>query len=169
MRNGLSAGPLPRIPLPFRDEIERACEELNFSPLVAYAIKVNETNLSTDPGEIQIGADPKTLCMPDGSPCGVGIFQLTSSHPDGWRDPYVCALEAIRGWLIPAETFWSARGMQAEDLVRAIAASFNAGIGGAEQGHAEGDIGKFTTFSGGVSYADRALNHYRKLLKGQAP
>lgn len=172
MRNGLLAGPLPaKLNLPFASEIERACAVApTFSPILAYAIKVNETGLSDDPAEIQIGADPATLCMPDGSPCGVGIFQATSYHPPGWQEPYVAALEAVRIWLYPAEEFWAGTfGMQGADLVRAVAAEYNAGRGNAEAGHRAGDVGIYTTFSDGVSYSDRCLGHYNRLQKGVTP
>lgn len=171
-RNGLSAGPLPvALRLPFASEVERASlVGPTFSPILAYAVKVNETNLSTNPEEIQIGADPHTLLMPDGTNAGVGIFQLTSFHPKGWRDPYICSVEAIKIWLFPAEQYWHGNyGLQGEALVRAVAAEFNAGRGNAEAGHRGGDVGRFTTYSHGLSYADRALNHYLNLEKGITP
>lgn len=172
MRHQLLGAPLPSIlKLPFATEIERACEVApTFSPLVAYAIKWCETGSSTDPARLQDGADPTTLLMPDGSNAGRGIMQLTSSFPTDWRDPNANALYAVEHFLLPAEWFWSNQyGLQGEELVRAIAAEYNAGRLGAEQGHAVSDVGLFTTFSDGLSYADRALLHYQNLEKGEMP
>jgi len=171
MRNNLAGGPISlSLQLPFVVEIEDACSAPpTFSPILAYAIKVNETGLSYQPDELQIGADPHTELMPDGSAAGHGPFQLTSSWPTEWKIPYRNALYAIQHFLLPAEEFWARKGFEGDDLVRAIAAEYNSGRGGALAGHQHGDIGKFTTFSGGVSYADRALKHYTNLLSGKMP
>jgi hypothetical protein len=166
MRNGLHAGPLPPLGLPFAVEIERACAlHDTFSPLVAYAVKVNETADSTDPARMEEGAIGDYL--PNGDNAGHGIFQLTSSWPSTWADPYSNAAYAIwhPGFLREAETYWSARGLQGEDLVRAVAASFNAGIGGAQAGHDAGDVDLRTT----NRYGARALEHYQALVAGRAP
>jgi hypothetical protein len=155
MRNGIAAGPLPSdLDLPYGHEITQACAvPPSFSPLLAYAIKVNESG-ENDPPDVQSG---------DG---GHGLFQLTSSYPDDWADPYANALYAVQYFLAPAETYWAdTMGLQGTDLVRAIAAEFNAGRGGAMQGHEEGDVDKFTT----NHYAARALAHYEALVAGQAP
>lgn len=178
MRNGLLAGPLPTgLNLPFADAVARACAQFaTFSPLVAYAIKVNETGDSTDPAQMQDGTVPGTDHLSDGSNAGHGIFQLTSAWPMQWAAPEQNASFAI--WhdgpefagMHAAETYWAARDMQGDDLVRCIFASYNAGIGGAEQGHAEGDVGKYTTKdSSGANYADRALAHYKALAAGKSP
>jgi hypothetical protein len=154
MRNGLSAGPLPAaLNLPYAADIERACEQApTFSPIVAYAIKINETGYD----------DPPTIVSDDG---GHGLFQLTSSFPSDWQEPYSNAYYACQHFLIPAETYWSGLGYQGDDLVRCIAAEFNAGRGGAMRGHDAGDVDEFTT----NHYADRALTNYTALLNGQRP
>ncbi len=172
MRHHLHAGPLPAaLALPFRAEVEAACAVMpTFSPLVAYAVKYCETGLSTDPAELQKGADPVTMLMPDGSNAGRGIFQLTSSFPLHWRNAYANALYAVERFLLPAEWFWAGQyGMQGEELVRAVAAEYNAGRLGAIQGHDVADVGLFTTFSDGLSYADRCLLYYQHLEKGEMP
>lgn len=151
MRNGLAAGPLPK-DLPFADAIESACEAADFSPLVAYAIKINETGLD----------DPPTIVSGDG---GHGLFQLTSSFPDDWADPHANAVYAVQNFMLPAEAFWVKIGMQGDDLVRCIAAEFNAGRQGAFQGHLRGDVDLFTT----NRYGSRALSHYQDLVKGITP
>lgn len=170
MRNGLAAGPLPDtiqgVKLPFALIINQACAvSPTFSPLVAYAIKMNETGLLTNPTEIQDGADPVTFKMSDGSNAGRGIFQLTSSWPYDWRDPLANAVYALHhdGFMLDAETYWVRRGLLGDNLVRAIAASFNAGIGGAQAGHDEGDVDKRTT----NRYGQRALAHYHGLISGK--
>jgi hypothetical protein len=171
MRNGLAAAPISsNLRLPFTVEIEDACNIApTFSPLVVYAIKVNETALSYQPDELQKGADPNTELMPDGSAAGHGIMMLTSSWPTEWRLPYRNALYAIQHFLLPAEEFWARKGFEGETLLLAIAAEFNSGRGGALAGHQQGDIGKLTTFEGGISYPDRAFIHYRNLLAGKMP
>lgn len=150
MRNGLSAGPIPVV-LPFAAEIERACEAVpnGFSPMVAYAIKLNETGLN----------DPPTIQSADG---GHGLMQLTSSWPTNWQQPYANALWAVEFYLVPAETYWAGQGMQGDDLVRCIAAEFNAGRGGAMDGHRIGNVDAYTT----NGYAARALKHYHLLVAG---
>jgi hypothetical protein len=167
MRNGISAGPLPALSLPFQDEIARACAQgPTFSPLVAYAIKVNETSSGTDPAVIQDGGDPTTLLLPDGTQAGLGIFQLTSSFPQDWRDPYANALYAVTTFMLPAEEYWANQGFQGATLVRFIAAEYNAGRAKVIDGHnLFGDVDHYTT----NNYALRALVHYETLLSGKTP
>jgi hypothetical protein len=153
MRDGLAAGPLPPTLL-YAAPIEAACEiPPSFSPLVAYAIAQNETI----DGEKNGSWDAATVVSADG---GHGLFQLTSSYPSDWADPLANATYAVEHFLLPAETFWSNMGMQGNDLVRCIAAEFNAGRQGALDGHAEGDVGKYTT----DHYDQRALANYQALL-----
>jgi hypothetical protein len=157
MRNGLSAGPLPTT-LPGAPIIERACEGsaaaglVTFSPLVAYSIKANETGSSLTPDVIS----------DDG---GHGWMQLTSSFPSNWADPYTNVVYAVERFLLPAEAYWAGRGFTGDDLVRLIAAEYNAGRTAAEDGHAQGDCDLYTT----DKYAARALSHYQALLAGQSP
>jgi len=152
MRNGIHSGPL-QASLPGAAIFNSVCaEQPTFSPLVAYAIKVNETGDDLSPN-VESG---------DG---GKGWMQLTSSYPDNWDVPEANVRYAVREFLIPAETFWAAEGLEGDDLVRAIAAEYNAGRGGAEAGHEQGDIGKFTT----DHYSDRCLQHYQLLEAGLSP
>lgn len=152
MRNGIASGPLPA-GLPFGEQIAAACSITpTFSPLVAYAIKFNET------ADLD---DAATIISGDG---GHGLFQLTSSYPEGWADPYVNALYAIDEFLLPAETYW-AHELQGDDLVRAIAAEFNAGRTQAIEGHEKGNLDLYTT----NGYAARALATYIKLCAGLTP
>ena len=152
MRNGLAAGPLPP-DLSFGAEITSACSmPPTFSPLVAYAIKWNET------ADLPNAA---TIVSADG---GHGLFQLTASYPPNWDAPYVNALYAITDYLFPAETYWADQA-QGDDLVRCIAAEFNAGRAQAIKGHDAGDIDAHTT----NHYAARALATYQRLLAGKSP
>jgi hypothetical protein len=148
MRNGIVATPLD-LAFPFARQINAACIAGDFFPYVAYAIKWNETaNLP----------DAATVISADG---GHGLFQLTSSFPADWQDPYVNALYAVEDFLRPAETYW-AHELQGDDLVRAIAAEFNAGRTQAIEGHEKGNLDLYTT----NNYGTRALASYHKLLNG---
>lgn len=172
MRNGIQSSPLPaHLNLPFAFEIQIGCQVTpTFSPLLAYAIKVCETD-STEPADtVEFGADLTTMLMPNGSPAGRGIFQLSSSFPTNWKDPLISTLFAVAHFLYPAEVFWSSTyGLQGNDLVRAIAAEYNAGRQGALSGHRAGDVGKYTTRQAGQNYSDECLMYYQHLQKGLAP
>lgn len=150
MRHGIVATPLD-LSMPFAQQINSACVTTDFFPYLVAAIQHNETaNLP----------DAATVISDDG---GHGVMQLTSSYPAGWVEPYVNILYAIDEFLRPAETYWS-MDFQGDDLVRAIAAEYNAGRTAVINGHAEGDLGKYTT----NNYDQRALATYRKLLAGEA-
>ena len=151
MRNGIVAGTLDPA-LPFAAEITWAATQADFSPLLAYAIKWNETAALPDAA---------TVVSADG---GHGLMQLTSAFPPNWADPYANALYAIDNFLEPAETYWAAE-LQGEDLVRAIAAEYNAGRSAAIHAHAAGDIDAATT----NNYAARALATYLRLCQGEPP
>lgn len=152
MRNGISGTSIPA-GLPNADSVSAACAcGGDFYPCLAYAIKWNET------ADL---ADAATVISADG---GHGLFQLTSSWPSDWEDPLANATYAVQHFLIPAEQYW-VRDFQGEDLVRAIAAEFNAGRDAVIRGHAEGDLDKYTT----DNYAARALANYTKLIAGSKP
>jgi len=172
MRNGITGQPIPaHLNLVFAYEIETGCTvPPTFSPILAYAIKVCETD-QTDPADvIEKGADLTTMLMPNGSPAGRGLFQLSSSWPANWKDPMMSTMYAIAHFLYPAEMFWSSSyGMQGDNLVRCIAAEYNAGRSGALSGHARGDVGTFTTRQDGKNYSDECLSYYHNLEKGLAP
>ena len=160
---GISGKSIPSN-LPYAGPISQVCSANNFPPSLAYAVAQNETideygdtaatrlqdGYTTDPGY-------------DGT-CGHGLFQLTSSGPPNWSDPLANAQWAITksGFLMDAMNYWYNKyGLTGEALVKATAASFNAGIGGAEQGHLEhNDVDYFTT----NHYGERALQHYRELI-----
>lgn len=162
MRNGIAGAVVP-LSLQYADEINRACVLGDFSPMVAYAVKWNETAAMPNATTVISGDD------------GHGLFQITPEDwwtPEmvsrwasiDWTNPYSNALFAVDYFLVPAETYWQSI-FQGEDLVRAIAAEFNAGRTAAIDGHREGNLDKYTT----KGYAARALATYLRLLSGEAP
>jgi hypothetical protein len=151
MKYGISGAPLPS-GLPYGVEIEKACELLSFSPLLAYAVKQNETGPADPPDVLQVGGN------------GHGIFQLDSSYPSSWADPYINALYAVAHFLLPAQEYWAALGFYAEDLIRLTAATFNEGLENAVAAHDLGNVDLFDT----NNYGSRALVNYRALL-GEKP
>jgi len=123
---------------------------------------MNETNLSNDPAEMQIGSVGDY--MPDGSNAGHGPFQLTSSWPADWDEPYANAAYAVTVFLQPAWNFWTTNSpLVGEDLVKVIAASYNQGLTAAWQSHLNGNVDSGDT----DDYGTRAVQHYRALVAGQ--
>jgi hypothetical protein len=148
----VSGAPLPA-GLPYGEQITAAAKALDFPPALAYAIKICETGRD----------DPPDICSGDG---GHGLFQLTSYVPAGWDDPQTCAHYAILDWLLPdALRIFRELELAGDDLVRAVAAAFNAGWGGMLRGHLAGDVDRYTT----NRYGERALSHYRALAAGRNP
>jgi soluble lytic murein transglycosylase-like protein len=137
--------------MPFALQINAACQVENWFPYVTYAIKWNETAALPDAA---------TVVSADG---GRGLMQLTSSFPANWADPYQNVLYAIGHFLAPAETFWKTFE-QGDNLIRCIAAEYNAGRAQAIEGHEAGNVDLYTT----NNYGQRALDTYLKLLAGEA-
>lgn len=152
MQFGISGKPIPPA-LRYASAINKACGD-TFFPLVAYAIACNESIV----GEIAGKWNACTVCSADG---GHGLFQLTSSWPAAWDDPDANARYAVQHFLYPALLQWrvNAPNVLGDDLVRAIAATFNAGFGLAWDGHKRGDVDLYTT----DRYGQRALSYYRSL------
>lgn len=165
MLYGVSGAGLPS-GLPYGDAIQAAAVAANFPPCWLYAQGWQETIKVA--GWLQsMGKAPDDYISFDN---GHGIFQLTSSWPDDWTDPNANAAYAIAHFLQPAVTFWhTTYQMVGDDLVRSVAAEFNAGRGGAESGHRDGDVGKFTTHTGGIAYSDLVLKYYHQLAGGLHP
>ena len=166
MKRGVSGSPIPSY-LPFAAEITQACSEYDFPPCLAYAVKINETGLSNDPAEMQIGSVGDY--MPDGSNAGHGIFQLTSSWPassnpaDNWSNASANARYALAEFLQPAWLFWTSNTeLEGEYLVKVIAASFNAGLLAAWNAHLSGNVDAIDT----DDYGARAVRHYLELVAG---
>jgi hypothetical protein len=150
MRNGIVATSLD-LSMPFAQQINARCSADDWFPYVVAACQKNETGSRPDAATVISG---------DG---GHGVMQLTASYPDDWADPAANIDYAIMQFLKPAEDFWAAQ-FQGEELVKAIAAEYNAGRGKVLQGHEEGDLDKYTT----EGYGARALATYEKLCAGEA-
>jgi hypothetical protein len=147
---GISGAPLPE-GFPYKAIIEAVCGEA-FPPCLMGAIKMNETGLGEGPAaELNISFDG-----------GHGLMQLTSSYPTDWAEPAANFRYALEQFLLPALVDWQ-DAEQGDNLVRCIAATYNAGYGNAQAGHAEGDVDKYTT----NRYATRALAHFTALSAGR--
>lgn len=150
MRDGVS-GALVVASFPYAKIINSLSLSANFFPCLVAAIKMNETGLGQGPAtENDISGDG-----------GRGIMQLTSSYPSDWQQPQANIGYAITHFLVPAYVDWRGE-LRGNDLVRAIAATYNAGLGNAQAGHAAGDLDKYTT----NRYGARCLGHYQNLCKG---
>jgi len=156
MKDGISGALCPNV-LPYAGIINSLCLSRNFFPLLVGAIKMNETGLGQ-------GTVTENDVSSDG---GRGIMQLTSSYPANWQDPTTNIAYAIDHFLIPAYQTWIAApySLQGEDLVRAIAAAYNEGLGTAEYDH-----DKYSNVDYGTTneYGARALQHYLNLEAGRA-
>ena len=150
--DGISGKPLP-VGFPYKSIIEQICGT-TFFPCLVGAIKLNETGLGQGP-------HTETNVSFDG---GHGIMQLTSSYPSDWQTPHSNIAYAVEHFLKPDFNYWKSH-LQAEPLIRAIAASYNAGLGNAQVGHNEGDLDKFTT----QRYGERCYSKYFELINGRIP
>jgi hypothetical protein len=151
MQYGISGAALPG-GLDYGAIVESVCEELDVAPLLVYAIKMNETSPS----------DPPDIVSPDG---GRGIMQLTSSYPLDWADPRSNVAWAVEVFIEPALAYWSSWDsvggpFSGNDLIRLVAASYNAGLLDAIAWHEAGDVDSGTT----RRYGERALANYLQLL-----
>ena len=157
MRNGIVAGALAPS-LRYVDPITQACTTANWFPSVAYAIFWRETISGEVAGLWPSAAD---VISSDG---GHGLGQLTESYPPDWADPYANALYAIDHFLKGAEVYW-AFDVQGEDLVRCIAAEYNAGRARTIEAHDKGNVDLATT----DGYAAAVLGFYRSILATGKP
>jgi hypothetical protein len=155
MTNGISAAPLPT-GFPYKAIIEQVCGT-TFFPCLVGAIKMNETGLGQGP-------TTENVISFDG---GHGIMQLTSAWPDDWQDPQANIRFAVEQFMTGSYAVWTSSpySLSGGDLVRAIAASYNAGYEQALAGHKAGDFDRYTT----NQYAARALAHYQQLIQGVIP
>ena len=156
MRFGVS-GQLVMRGLLYADTTNHVCVSYDFFPCVAYAIFWQESI----EGEVNGKWDAKTVVSGDG---GHGIGQLTSSWPDNWQDPVANITYAVEHFMVPALQDWQ-NLLHGDDLVRAIAATYNAGFGQAWNGHVLGDLDMYTT----DRYGERALATYRSLTTTGKP
>jgi hypothetical protein len=104
---------------------------------------------------------------------GHGPMQLTSSYPSDWDVPESNFRWAINQFISKAWQVWTVGvpdlnegrgfGLEGDDLIRAIAASYNCGIGTAIDAHNEtGNVDAWDT----DNYGARALTHYHAILNG---
>jgi hypothetical protein len=157
MEHGIEAGTIPNH-LPYAIDIQAGCEEHNFSPALTYAVAWRETIR----GELNGSWCAATVLSGDG---GHGLFQLTSSWPENnWQDPKANTSFAITKFLIPSMNWFLDQGLTGEALIRCIAASFNAGIGGAWNAHLEGNVDLVTT---GNDYAADVFQIYTAIIEGK--
>jgi hypothetical protein len=139
--------------------IQAPCVELGFSPCLAYAIAWRES-IS---GEVNGTWDARTILSGDG---GHGLFQLTSTFPEGWDNEDVNVRYTLSNFLIPALHQFARRGLRGDNLARLVAASFNAGESAAWAAHLAGNCDLATT---GANYATCVLAGYHRLIKGESP
>lgn len=163
MMYGMSGAPIAP-DLPYAQEVTAGCSQnglVIFPPIVAYAIAWHESIGGQVNG---LWPSAATVVSGDG---GHGLFQLTSYVPPNWADPLGNTQCAVHGWLAPDTLHWISAipGIGGDDLIRCVAASFNAGWGGAWQGHMQGDVGRYTT----DRYPDAVLRIYHNLATGGRP
>lgn len=149
---GISGAPVASNRL-YASIINDVCVRLNFPPRLAYAVAMNETII----GEMNGKWNACTIVSFDG---GHGLFQLTSSWPDDWADPVANTEYAVKNFLRDAFDTFVTR-VSGDDLVRCVAAAFNAGLGAAVAAHARGDVDRCTT----DRYGERALENYHALAE----
>lgn len=146
---GISGQPLPAS-FPYASIINQLCGDRT-PPCLVGAIKFNETGLGCGP-------ETENCVSFDG---GRGVMQLTSSYPSDWTDPRSNIGYAIAHFIDPAIDAWIALGLQGDDLVRAVAASYNEGLGTAELAHkTRDDVDAYTTHA----YGMRALEEFKRLV-----
>jgi hypothetical protein len=159
MMYGISGNTLPPA-LPYANPINQACIGYDFWPCVAGGVAFRETIL----GQLEGQWDAATVVSKDG---GHGLFQLTSSWPKDWQDPYTNAVYAVKYYLIPACDFWA----ETQDetgwaLVKCLAAEFNCGRSGALAGHRQGNVDLYTT---NQNYGAAVVGYAQTLLTGKVP
>ena len=159
MRWGIYSGHV-NTDLPYSMEITASGTQNNVPIALLYAIAWHESIQ----GEVNGSWTAATVISPDG---GHGCMQLTSSWPDDWQDPISNANWACVQYILPAAQFWTnpTYGFNGLVLVKCIAATYNAGIGGALAGHNNGNIDLYTT----DSYGARVQEIYEKIVATGRP
>lgn len=159
MKYGLSGAQVP-VDLRYAGAINSAGWSCAFSPALAYAVAWRETISGEAAGLWPTAAG---VVSSDG---GHGLYQLTSWVPDDWADPAKNAYYAVHDWLaVDAVRWFSEYRLVGGPLVRAIAASFNAGFNAARKAHELGDVDLITT----DRYGDGVLKIYQQLLATGSP
>lgn len=158
MRWGIESGSIDPS-LPYSQPILAASQYANFPVALLYAVAWRESIH----GET-CGLWP-SACYVTSDDGGHGLFQLTSSWPANWQTPEANARWACDMFLLPAVEYWHNKGFEGDALAKLVVASFNAGIGGAERGHNEGDADKYTT----DGYAAAVLGFYKHIVATGRP
>jgi len=160
MLYGISGASLPST-FPFAAEINGTSVFCGASPCLVGGIAYVETLSVLSPD------DARTYVSFDN---GHGLFQLTSSWPQNWQAVTTATQFAIENFVVPAMTLWNHDyGYTGDTLVRCVAATYNAGLTNALKGHFQGNVGKYTTQSEGITYDIRVLNAYKTLASGALP
>ena len=142
--------------LPYSVNINDAAVQTNFSPILLYSICWHETIQ----GEVNGSWIASSVISFDG---GHGLAQLTSSYPSDWEDPTANAAYAVTNFLFPDMVIWTEEfGLSGDELIKCMAASYNAGLAGAEEGHAQNNVDLYTT----DNYGQAVLNIYNNILTG---
>ena len=158
MRWNIASPPLT-VALPYELQIHNASTITDTPTALLYAIAWHET-IS---GEVSGQWTASSVISADG---GHGLCQLTASWPDNWDDAQANAVYACKNFIIPDALYWYRKyGYTGETLVRCIAASYNAGISGAEAGHIIGNVDCYTT----NRYAAKVLGFYRSIVATGKP
>ena len=144
MRDGIKGGPVGR-QVPFANIFNQAGVKFNISPWLFASFASQESSF-----------DPKVV-SDDG---GYGLFQITSMKLENWDDPLTNTNCAGENYIKPAYDYWVGQGMQGDDLIRCTGASFNGGLGGAQAGHARGDVDLYTT----NNYGARLVATFHSLI-----
>jgi hypothetical protein len=158
MKWGIMSGNLDQS-LPYAIPITYVCKNADFPIAFAYAIAWHESIQ----GEVNGKWTASTVVSGDG---GHGLFQLTSSYPEDWSNALANTEWALDEFLLPDVAVWvNEFGLSGEPLIKCVAASFNAGLGGAEAGHARGDVDLYDT----DHYGARVLAIYQNIIATGRP
>ena len=157
MKYGISGTHLPAN-FPFAVTFNMIAGTKGFFPCVLGAVAWEETLKVLTPAQ----------AMPYiSSDNGHGIFQLTDSWPKDWQVPSSSAAYACDDYLLPALKQWTTQTtLQGDDLIRAVAATYNAGWQNAWDGHLNGNVDEYTT---NQDYGTRVLADYHTLVAGLIP
>jgi hypothetical protein len=169
MLYGVSAIPLP-VTFPFAASIAAAAGA-DFPPCWLGAVAATEN------GEL-LSVNPSAALTVISGDSGHGLYQITPeawwptpmraawSNLD-WKSPTANATFARLWFLEPAVTYWNGTLlMTGDDLVKCVAAEYNAGRAAAQDGHEKGEVDAFTT---GGDYGARTLANLHALLAGKLP
>lgn len=165
---GISGAPIPnRNPsLPYAGIIQTVAEQKNFPPCLAYAIAWRETISVEVSGWLELtygkNISARNVISPDE---GHGVFQLTSSWPLEWDDPFTNTAYAISHFMQPALHYFAGRTFKGDLLVQLVADAFNEGTARVDSFLARGLSPDIGTTNGNYGATVRA--HYRALIDGK--